>query len=498
MKKYALLLMGCILLFSCKQEEKEFFKSGDVIINGKIENYSKNDSIFTISFHSKDIFGSELYQTNEAKIDASGNFSMQFKIPHKQVIFFYYKNSASLYIEPNQILNISFDGKLEERKPFLKSIKVTGTLAKKNELIQQYGINDPIDYDKYYKSYQSKKTPDAIYNFIDSVYSNKGNYIADFIKTNDVPSDIKDWLEMEKEIKPITEMLQYAVFYFRPTSKEKTFEESLGKKYVDKLKQLPIFKQEHFINREIYTILPNYFAPYYKKVIQSKYNVDYKKSDSIFYKKELISTYKGNPFFAKILFFDRLNNSLKNNDLAFYKKNRTTIDSFFKNTVYEKAIHKKYTFTKNLIENPVLPEKTELLKFSSDDATTFLDEIIKNANGKIIYIDNWATWCGPCKQQFKEATPKLKKEFSKDVEFIYLCHLSDEKLYKPTISQYKIEGKHYFITKEQNKILQKTLNVTGYPTYNIIDKKGKLMHSGFEFRPSESKTSKILKDLIKK
>ena len=31
------------------------------------------------------------------------------------------------------------------------------------------------------------------------------------------------------------------------------------------------------------------------------------------------------------------------------------------NTVYEKAIKEKYAFTKNLVENPILPEKTELL-----------------------------------------------------------------------------------------------------------------------------------------
>jgi len=261
---------------------------------------------------------------------------------------------------------------------------------------------------------------------------------------------------------------------------------------------MPELKQEHFINREIYTVLPNYFAPYYKKVIQSKYNVDYKKSDSIFYQKKLVSKYIENPAFAKILFFDRINSSLKNNDLTFYEKNKTIIDSLFKNTVYEKAIKEKYAFTKNLVENPILPEKTELLQFSSNDATTFLNEIIKNAKGKVIYIDNWATWCGPCKKQFKDATPKLKKEFSKEVEFIYLCHLSDKKLYKPTIAQYNVEGKHYFITKEQNKILKKALNITGYPTYNIINKEGELIHSGFEYRPSESKTSKILNDLIHK
>ena len=113
----------------------------------------------------------------------------------------------------------------------------------------------------------------------------------------------------------------------------------------------------------------------------SKYQVPWVKADSIIYSKEILS-FKNNPAFLRILYFDRLNNSLKNNDLSFYNTHQKTIDSLFKNTVYEKAIQEKYTSTKNLIESPQLPENTELLEFSSDDATTFLDEIIKNLGKK--------------------------------------------------------------------------------------------------------------------
>ena len=216
---------------------------------------------------------------------------------------------------------------------------------------------------------------------------------------------------------------------------------------------------------------------------------------SLLYKKELLLDSK-NPLLKQILFYDRLKVTLNNNDIKFYESNKVVIDSLFKNTMYEASIQKHYTAVKNLLESPALPKDTELLSIKATDGKEILAEIVKNANGKVVYIDNWATWCGPCKQQFKEATPKLKKEFGKDVEFIYLCHQSNEKLYKPTIAQYQIGGKHYFMNKEQTKSLIEVLSITGFPTYNIINKKGELLHSGFKYRPSEKITTKIISELV--
>ena len=475
-------------------KKKDFFTKGEVTINGKINNFSSKDSIPEINLYSYDFLSNNWSEDHIAKIDSNGVFSFKFSILHSQVIWFRYKETASIYVEPNSSLNISFDG---SSKDFLKSLKFDGVFAKENELIKKYSINSKIDSKTYYKAFSSKETPKQIYDLIDSVfYKKQSKYIDDFIIENTPPESIVNWLTVEKEFKPITDLLQYAIFNFNPSSTDKKFEENFPKEYIDRINKLPVLKKESLINHEVYTTLPNYYNAYLGRVTKEKYNVEWNKVDSLVYGKELYN-FKQNPTFFKILFFDRLNNSLKNNDLSFYDAHKKSIDSIFKNTIYENAIKEKHAFTKNLIENPTLPEKAEILSFSSDDANTFLGEIIKNANGKVIYIDNWATWCGPCKSQFKEATPALKKKFSDNIEFIYICHLSDKKLWKPTISQYKVEGKHYFVTEEQNKILKEKLNITGYPTYNIIDKKGNLIHSGFEFRPSIAETSNILSELIK-
>ncbi|MDY7395468.1 TlpA disulfide reductase family protein [Aureibaculum sp. 2210JD6-5] len=500
MKKLIVLLIALTLFLSCKKEDKkEFFTKGEVTIDGKINNFSSKEASKEITFYSYDFLSSEWAERHTTKIDSSGTFSLKFSIPNSQVIWFRYNNAASIYVEPNSNLKISFDGNTKDAKAFLNSLEFNGMLTAENELIKKYKINTKIDTKTYYDAYNSsKKSPKEVYNFIDSVYyKNQNKYIDDFIIENNPPENIENWLTVEKEIKPITDLLLYAIFDFKPTNKDKKFEDNFPKEYLDKINNLPLFKSESFVNYDIYTTLPDYYNAYLGRVIKDKYTVEWKQADSILYHKEIYN-FKENQKLIQILFFDELNNSLKNNDLSFYNTYKKSIDSIFKNTVYENAISEKYAFTKDLIENPILPKKTELLSFSSNDANTFLDEIIKNADGKVIYIDNWATWCGPCKSEFKNGTPELKNKFLDKVEFVYICHLSDKKLWKPTIAQYKVEGKHYFITEEQNKVLKERLNITGYPTYNIIDKNGELLHSGFEFRPSLQKTSTILSELIKK
>lgn len=138
----------------------------------------------------------------------------------------------------------------------------------------------------------------------------------------------------------------------------------------------------------------------------------------------------------------------------------------------------------------------EILTFSNDDASTFIDEIVANAKGKVIYIDNWATWCAPCKAEFTAASPALHEKFKEDVEFIYLCHASKEATFLPSIEEYNIKGKHYFLTDEQGSVVQQQLNLLGFPTYTIFDKKGNQILSDYIHRPSYGPTSDILEKLI--
>jgi len=93
--------------------------------------------------------------------------------------------------------------------------------------------------------------------------------------------------------------------------------------------------------------------------------------------------------------------------------------------------------------------------------------------GKVVLVDLWNTWCGPCKNAMKLIKP-LKAE-TKDVEYLYLA---DESSPMQTWLQMipTINGTHVRVSSEQAKALGELYNYSGIPTYFIFNKKGEKMY----------------------
>jgi len=119
--------------------------------------------------------------------------------------------------------------------------------------------------------------------------------------------------------------------------------------------------------------------------------------------------------------------------------------------------------------------------------------------GKVIYMDFWASWCGPCRKQMKEGAPKLHKMFEGNNEIVFLYINMDEKvdLAKEAITQDNIEGIHLFSGGFQaHNETVKAFNISGIPRYLIIGKDGKIFDNNAS-RPSEDITVKYLNDALK-
>ena len=112
-----------------------------------------------------------------------------------------------------------------------------------------------------------------------------------------------------------------------------------------------------------------------------------------------------------------------------------------------------------------------------------MDSILSVNKGKVIYIDCWATWCGPCKAEMPNSKVLMKQMAGKEVTFVYICIDSPEKLWKSNLSELQLEGQHYFLSDKQSNDFKKLFNVNGVPFYFLIDKNGLFVESGTHLRP---------------
>jgi thiol-disulfide isomerase/thioredoxin len=101
-----------------------------------------------------------------------------------------------------------------------------------------------------------------------------------------------------------------------------------------------------------------------------------------------------------------------------------------------------------------------------------LPYLVERHKNKVLYIDIWATWCGPCLEEMKYA-PVLHNYFSgKEVVFVNLCLESSSENWLETVSKNHIEGENYYLDANASKSFMGTHNISGFPTFMLIDRNG--------------------------
>lgn len=99
------------------------------------------------------------------------------------------------------------------------------------------------------------------------------------------------------------------------------------------------------------------------------------------------------------------------------------------------------------------------------------ESIISKFRGKVLLVDFWATWCGPCRVANKEMKPMKETLKEKDIVYVYITdETSDRTTWEQMIPDLK--GEHFYLTEEQWEYLGNSLDISGVPTYYIIDREG--------------------------
>ncbi|WP_341835294.1 TlpA disulfide reductase family protein [Chitinophaga pollutisoli] len=121
-----------------------------------------------------------------------------------------------------------------------------------------------------------------------------------------------------------------------------------------------------------------------------------------------------------------------------------------------------------------------VLEDSAD--TQSVQAVVQRLKGKVVFLDVWGTWCGPCKEEIKHL-PALRAAFpGEEVAFVFLAMDDDNRhaIWKDFIRANAMEGTHFRKTRQTipplwNELLENHPDKSqSYPQYFLFDKSGKL------------------------
>lgn len=112
--------------------------------------------------------------------------------------------------------------------------------------------------------------------------------------------------------------------------------------------------------------------------------------------------------------------------------------------------------------------------------------------GKYVYIDMWATWCGPCKREMPYLKA-LEEEF-KDAEIVFvgLSVDKDKAAWEKMVKQGGLTGVQLYLGLGSS--FQEAYRVEGIPRFILLDKDGNIISNDMS-RPSEERTAETLRTL---
>ncbi|MEO8934743.1 MAG: TlpA disulfide reductase family protein [Xanthomarina sp.] len=139
--------------------------------------------------------------------------------------------------------------------------------------------------------------------------------------------------------------------------------------------------------------------------------------------------------------------------------------------------------------------------FENIDGTT---TSLKDLKGKYIYIDVWATWCGPCLAEVP-ALKALEKEYSqRNIHFVSLSIDDDRShggswdkahsAWKAMITDKELSGIQIFAPKGWQTPFIEAYKIKGIPRFILIDPNGNIVTPDAP-RPSSEKTKELFDSL---
>ncbi|MCX6189868.1 MAG: TlpA disulfide reductase family protein [Bacteroidetes bacterium] len=101
----------------------------------------------------------------------------------------------------------------------------------------------------------------------------------------------------------------------------------------------------------------------------------------------------------------------------------------------------------------------------------------QDIKGKVVFVDFWASWCGPCRQEFpysKQLHERFTEKQLKNVVFMYISVDGNDDAWKKAVESIGMEGLLLLSPGDWSSPIVKYFGINSIPHYMLIDKNGEI------------------------
>ncbi|MFP4064622.1 MAG: redoxin family protein [Bacteroidales bacterium] len=445
--------------------------TGPATITGHVENPAGEE----VEIYYVKEFVTNTREEAMAILDENNRFSASLPLEEPRLVSVRIpRRSISLYLEPGAEVNVSFDADDTTQMP-----DIEGDLIPENRVLAGYNADVANKYARMtVLSRAEDMDPNEFRQYVNEIWEEKLNYLENDVRYDELNEDFLSIMRANIQYEKLGQLMEYpmAAAHFRELDSPMDLPED----YYDFLDDASTFDDQ-------YTNLSSYvaFLNAYQNYMMEKNEPSEGYGDRDYY--EIMFEQSYDAFSGEtrdIALAGAVISMIRYGDFELAGEHYEQFMDLATSDKFKELVDAEYQQALDLSPGKPAPEFT-LTDINGEEVS------LSDFSGQVVYLDFWASWCGPCMREVPYARElKTRMEGHDDLVFLYISVDTDEEAWRSKVAEENIKGVHLNVSGFSHEV-PASYNLRGVPTFYLIGRDGHIIDNRPP-RPSHEDIDEVL------